>query len=296
MHYPPVCELLKPPFFPHCLYLAARAGSKEFLAEFLAIHSIEVRIPDVAFLVAKAGHAELLEWLRWRLQSRKRELTSQVFIKACAGAATTGRVELLRALLSSQSQWLLDGGNTFQEPPTSIIAVRAAAKNQLAVLEYLSKTHVDAFSSLVTDAAICNGHFDLVRWLCTSLQPPCPVDSQACERAALAGQWDIVFWLIETNRNPYNAVAIVNIAARNGNVAVLDQMYNMWQGSGSSILMMMMMMSSVCEIAARYNHRNIIMWARRRGVPWPRFDKVVRQARAGGHEALEQWLLEQGAE
>ncbi|KAL6052372.1 Ankyrin repeat domain containing protein [Balamuthia mandrillaris] len=201
---------------------AARGGSLEMLQWLCDRGAVCSGKSDACAAAAKGGHMEVLQWLLsngglldgsvFQNAAKGGHVTMLQWLwenncpwsrRAFRGAVDKGRMEALR--------WLYDlkGPKLLQESDAFLVTELAARNGHLEVLKFL-RTEVDPpcpWSVETSNAALSANSIELLRWMREEAKPPCPWDESTSLRACQRGQYTLLHWMLWTANPPCPASA-----------------------------------------------------------------------------------------
>jgi hypothetical protein len=155
---------------------------------------------------------------------------------------------------------------------------RVAETNKLELLKWAREEKKCKWDSGTIDAAAEQGNLEMVKY-CVANE--CPIDEFACAYAALKGHLEVLKYLREEVKAPWNSYT-ANGAAQNGHLHILEYLVERKYDQ---------FVEDACWCAAKYGHLDCLKYLHETAkAPWD--SEAVREAQESDQTECLQYLLD----
>jgi len=155
---------------------------------------------------------------------------------------------------------------------------RVAETNKLELLKWAREEKKCKWDSGTIDAAAEQGNLEMVKY-CVANE--CPIDEFACAYAALKGHLEVLKYLREEVKAPWNSYT-ANGAAQNGHLHILEYLVERKYDQ---------FVEDACWCAAKYGHLDCLKYLHETAkAPWD--SEAVREAQESNQTECLQYLLD----
>ena len=155
---------------------------------------------------------------------------------------------------------------------------RVAHTNKLELLKWAREEKKCKWDKYTINMAVCQGNLEMVKY-CVANE--CPIGTYACAHAAQNGHLEVLKYLREEVKAPWDS-ATANVSAANGHLHILEYLVER-KFDQYSVL--------ACECAAQYGHLDCLKYLHETAkAPWDY--RAVREAHKKNHTECLQYLLD----